>query len=152
MLGARVIREAKRHENLGLRRPLIYEGAADVMGCTKGLRRSCWDCSGGATNCNDGSRLWSSGDTADIFVTRFGDVDRATSGWITPNLSNEMGQIISERRLVGFGVPWKDFLGDSLFDQSDTKKKKSNCEQNNKLLPRRLSNSIFFCLNLSLGS
>ena len=69
LVGARVVWEAKRDESTGLRRPRFFRGAADGLGCAKGLRRSDCGCSGDPTSRND--------DTAHNYVARFVHVENA---------------------------------------------------------------------------
>ena len=59
-----------------------FGGAADGLGCAKGLRRSCCDCSGGPTSRNgDFSPLKQPTTPHKICVARFGYVEYATSRW-----------------------------------------------------------------------
>ena len=53
---ARVSLEVQRDEKLGLRRSCLFvrRRRPSIIGCARGLQRSCCSCSGGPTSCNGG--------------------------------------------------------------------------------------------------
>ena len=95
--------DAKRDENPGLRRRRFCLGAADGLGYTTGLRRSCCDCSGDPTSRNGGlSPLKQPTTPHKICVPRLGYyVEHAVSRWTNKHVPSRREKKGTDSSRVG---------------------------------------------------